>query len=107
MKVLRNDTVEVIAGKDRGKRGRVRTVLPKENRVVVENINIYKRHLKRGRARQTGIVEFEAPLQVSNVMVVCPNCDRPTRVGYDSQEDGTKVRVCKHCDGVIERRVLA
>lgn len=107
MKVLRNDTVEVIAGKDRGKRGRVRTVLPKENRVVVENINIYKRHLKRGRARQTGIVEFEAPLQASNVMVVCPNCDRPTRVGYDNQEDGTKVRVCKHCDGVIERRVLA
>ena len=106
MKVLRNDTVEVIAGKDKGKRGRVRSVLPKENRVVVENINVYKRHIKRGRARQTGIIEFEAPLQASNVMVVCTNCDMPTRVGYDFQEDGTKVRVCKHCDGVIERRVL-
>jgi large subunit ribosomal protein L24 len=107
VKVLRNDTVEVITGKDKGKRGRVRTVLPKENRVVVENINVYKRHVKRGRARQTGIIQFEAPLQASNVMVVCPNCDRPTRVGYDLQEDGTKVRVCKHCDQVIERRVLS
>ena len=107
MKVLRNDTVEVITGKDKGKRGRVRAVLPKENRVVVENINVYKRHVKRGRARQTGIIQFEAPLQASNVMVVCPNCDRPTRVGYDLQEDGTKVRVCKHCDQVIERRVLS
>jgi len=106
VKVLRNDTIQVIAGKDKGKRGTVRTVLPKENKVVVENINVYKRHLKRGRARQTGIVEFEAPLQASNVMVVCPNCDTPTRVGYDVQEDGVKVRICKHCDQIIPRRVI-
>lgn len=106
MKVLRNDTIEVITGKDKGKRGRVRTVLPKENRVVVESINIYKRHVRRGRARQTGIIEFEAPLNASNVMVVCTNCDRPTRIGYDAQEDGAKVRVCKHCDQIIERKVI-
>lgn len=106
MKVLRNDTVEVITGKDRGKRGRVRAVLPKENRVVIEGLNVYKRHLKRGRARQTGIIEFEAPIQASNVMVVCTNCDQPTRVGYDFQDDGAKIRICKHCDQAIERRVI-
>jgi large subunit ribosomal protein L24 len=106
VKVLRNDTVLVLTGKDKGKRGRVRTVLPKEGRVIVENINVYKRHIKRGRARQTGIIEFEAPIQSSNVMVVCPACDQPTRIGYEIQEDKTKVRVCKRCDQVIERRVI-
>ena len=106
MKVLRNDTVEVIAGKDRGKRGKVRTVLPKENKVVVENVNVYKRHIKRGRARQAGIIEFEAPLSAANVMVVCTNCDLPTRVGYDETEDGEKLRVCKHCGQAIARQVL-
>jgi large subunit ribosomal protein L24 len=106
MKVLRNDTVQIIAGKDRGKRGRVRTVLPAKNKVVVENINVYKRHIKRGRARQTGIIEFEAPLQVSNVMVVCESCDKPTRVGHEFLEDGQKVRVCKKCQAVIERKIV-
>lgn len=106
MKVLRNDTVEIMTGKDSGKRGRVRAVLPKENRVVVESLNLYKRHLKRGRARQTGIIEFEAPIQASNVMVVCTNCDKPTRIGYDFQEDGTKIRICKHCDQAIQRQVI-
>jgi large subunit ribosomal protein L24 len=106
VKVLRNDTVEVIAGKDRGKRGKVRTVLPKENRVVVENINVYKRHLRRGRARQAGIVEFEAPLQASNVMVVCPSCDKPTRVGYEITEDDNKVRICKQCNAELPRLVI-
>jgi large subunit ribosomal protein L24 len=104
VKILRNDEVEVIAGKDKGKRGRVRTVLPEAGRVIVESINVYKRHVKRGRARQTGIIEFEAPIQASNVMVVCPNCGLPTRVGYDFHEDGSKVRVCKQCDQEIERR---
>lgn len=106
MKVLRNDTVEVIAGKDRGKRGAVRAVLPKENRIVVENVNIYKRHLRRGRARQAGIVEFEAPLQVSNVMVICPTCDRGVRIGYEFTEDNVKIRVCKRCGTEIPRRVI-
>jgi large subunit ribosomal protein L24 len=105
VKVLRNDTVVIVTGKDRGKRGRVRAVLPKENRVIVEGLNIYKRHLKRGRARQTGIIEFEAPIQASNVMVVCTNCDQPTRVGYDFQDDGTKIRICKQCDQAIGRQV--
>jgi large subunit ribosomal protein L24 len=106
VKVLRNDTVQVITGKDRGKRGTVRQVLPKEGRVVVENINVYKRHLKRGRARQTGIIEFEAPLQASNVMVVCPSCDKPTRVGYEFTEDNKKVRVCKKCGAELPRHVI-
>jgi large subunit ribosomal protein L24 len=106
VKVLRNDTVEVIAGKDKGKRGKVRTVLPKAGRLVVENINVYKRHVKRGRARQTGIIEFEAPLQASNVMVVCPSCDKPTRVGYEFNEDETKVRVCKKCGAELPRLVI-
>jgi len=105
VKIIRNDTVEVIAGKDKGKRGAVRQVLPKDGRVVVEGINVYKRHMKRGRARQTGIIEFEAPLQASNVMVVCPSCDQPTRVGYEMTEDDKKVRVCRKCDAELPRNV--
>lgn len=107
MKILRNDEVLVLTGKDKGKRGRVRLVMPKDGRVVVENVNIHKRHLKRGRARQTGIIEFEAPLEVSNVMVVCTSCGEPTRIGYEVQESGDKVRVCKRCQQVIERRVMS
>lgn len=98
-RIKREDTVVVIAGKDHGKRGKVHRVLPKEDRVLVAGINLIKRHTKaRAGTRQAGIIEREAPLHISNVMLVCTKCNRPTRVGYRERSDGTKVRYCKHCN---------
>jgi large subunit ribosomal protein L24 len=102
-KVRKNDTVEVLAGRERGRRGKITRVLPKEQRVVVEGVNIRKRHTKpRRQGEQAGIVEFPAPLHISNVAVVCTKCGRSTRVGWRTLADGTKVRFCKRCDEVIE-----
>jgi large subunit ribosomal protein L24 len=105
-RVKKGDTVEVIAGKDLGERGEVVSVLLKQDRVVVNGVNINKKHEKAkqvgGRQIPAQIVDFEAPLHLSNVMVVCPNCDKATRVGYRFLEDGHKVRFCKKCDGNID-----
>jgi large subunit ribosomal protein L24 len=105
-RIKKGDTVEVIAGKDLGERGEVIDVMPKQDRVVVSNINRMKRHRK---ARQIGnqqipaqIMEFDAPLHLSNVMLVCPNCDEKTRVGYRTKDNGFKVRFCKKCQSDIE-----
>lgn len=103
MKIRRNDTVVVITGKDRGKRGKVHRVYPKNNRVLVERVNIIKQHMKpRGTVRQAGIIEREAPIHTSNLMLVCTRCDQPTRVGFRFLGDKTKVRVCKRCGEVID-----
>ena len=103
MQVRRNDTVLVIAGKDRGKKGKVRQALPKESRVVIEGVNVVKRHMRaRGATRQAGIIEREAPIHVSNVMLLCTKCNRPTRIGFRFLEDGSKVRICRRCKEVIE-----
>lgn len=103
MKIRKDDTVLVIAGKDKGKKGKVRQSLPKESRVVVEGVNVVKRHMRpRGTARQAGIIEREAPLQVSNVMLLCTKCNRPTRIGFRFLEGGTKVRICRRCGEVID-----
>lgn len=98
-RVRKGDTVEVIAGDERGNRGVVHAVLPKEGRVVIEGINIIKKHQRpTGRVRtQTGIIEREGPLHLSNVRPVCPKCDRGVRVGYRRLEDGSMVRYCKRC----------
>jgi len=101
--VRKNDLIEVIAGKDRGKRGRVVRIIPKTQRVLVERINIVKRHTRPGRiSQQGGILEREAPISIANVMLVCPKCDRPTRYGKAILADGKKVRVCKKCGEVID-----
>lgn len=105
-KIKKNDTVEIIAGKDKTVRGQVIQVLPKDKRIIVSGANIVKKHEK---ARQAGtrqipaqIVEAENPLNISNVMLVCPSCDKPTRVGFRVRDDGYKVRVCKKCNAEIE-----
>ena len=99
--VKRDDTVMVIAGKDKGKTGKIRRAYPKESRVIVEGVNITKRHLKaRPGVTQSGIIEREAPIHASNVMLVCGNCKRPTRVGHKFLDDGTKARICKRCGAV-------
>jgi large subunit ribosomal protein L24 len=103
MKIRKNDTVLVTAGKDKGKRGKVRFAHPKKNRVVVEGINFIKKHSRaRGQARQAGIIDLEAPIDVSNVVLLCQKCNRPTRVGFTSLEDGRKVRICRKCKEVID-----
>lgn len=102
MKIKRDDNVLVIAGKDRGKTGKVHQVMPDKRKVIVAGVNLIKRHTKpRGAARQAGIVEREAPLDVAKVMLLCTRCNKPTRVGYRILEDGSKVRVCRVCDEVI------
>jgi large subunit ribosomal protein L24 len=105
-RIKRGDTIEVIAGKDKGIRGDVLRVMPKVNRVVVERVNIARKHqrpVQAGRQQvQPGIIEFEAPIHASNVMLVCPQCDKPTRVGFRYEEDGTKLRVCRKCGKDID-----
>jgi large subunit ribosomal protein L24 len=103
MKIRRDDTVVIIAGKDRGKKGKVRRAFPDENRVIVEGFNMIKRHSRARRAaRQAGIIELEAPLHVSNVMLVCEKCGKPARVGFRFLDDGKKVRICNSCREVID-----
>ena len=102
-KVRKGDTVYILAGKDKDKQGKVSRVLPLKQRVVVDGLNIRKRHVKaRKPGEQAGIVEFPAPMHVSNVAVVCAKCSRHTRVGFRFLADGAKVRFCKRCDEVIE-----
>jgi large subunit ribosomal protein L24 len=105
-RIKKGDTVEVIAGKDKGVRGAVLRVIPKENRVVVERVNVVKKHqspVRAGRGQvQPGIIEFEAPIHLSNVMLVCTQCNERTRVGYRVTEDGMKVRVCRKCGADID-----
>jgi large subunit ribosomal protein L24 len=103
MKIRKNDNVLVIAGKDRGKKGKVRFAYPKKNRVVVEGVNFIKKHSRaRQQARQAGIIDLEAPLDVSNVMLLCQKCNHPTRIGFTFLEDGRKVRICRACNEVID-----
>ncbi len=102
-KIRKGDEVLVITGKDKGKRGKVLRVIRKENRVVVEGVNIIKKHVKpRGMGQPGGIIQQEAPIHISNVMLICTKCGRPTRVGFRILEDKTKVRICKKCKEVID-----
>jgi large subunit ribosomal protein L24 len=107
-RIKKGDTVEVISGVGRviGLRGVVQRVLPKKGRVVVSGVNIVKKHqrpVRAGRSEvQAGVIEFEAPIDISNVMLVCSHCDERTRVGFAYQEDGDKVRVCKACGEIID-----
>jgi large subunit ribosomal protein L24 len=103
MKIRKNDTVVVMVGKDRGKKGKVRLAYPKDERLLVEGINFVKKHARpTGQARQAGIIEREAPISVSNVRLVCSRCNRPSRVGFRHLEDGRKVRICRSCREVID-----
>ena len=101
-KVWKNDTVIVVAGRERGKTGKVLRVLPTRGRVIVERLNMVKRHTKpRGAASPGGIVEREAPLDISNVMVMCDRCNAPVRAGFKLAADKTRSRVCRRCGDVL------
>jgi large subunit ribosomal protein L24 len=107
VKIRKDDTVEVISGReaDKGKRGKVIKVLPDEGKVVIAGINLRKKHQKQvqaqGRTLKPGIIEFEAPIAIGNVMLVCPKCDNAVRVGVQ-REDNESQRICKNCGAVID-----
>lgn len=102
--VRKGDRVEIIAGKDKGKKGKVLFALPEEERVVVEGVAMIKRHMRpTQKVPQGGIQEREAPVHVSNVQVICPSCGQPTRIGHRTAESGKKVRVCRKCAGDIDK----
>lgn len=103
MRIRKDDTVLVIAGKDRGKTGKVRRSFPERGRVTVEGVNIVKRHMKpRGNVRQAGIIEREQPIPVSKVMLICGKCKHPIRVGHRVLESGGRARVCHRCGEVVD-----
>lgn len=101
--IKKNDTILIISGDEKNKRGRVLDVSPKKGKILVEKINIIKRHMKPSKKHtQGGIIEKEAPLHRSNMMLVCPKCNKATRIGYKILESGAKVRVCKKCREVLD-----
>jgi large subunit ribosomal protein L24 len=101
-RLQKDDTIVVIAGRERGKQGKVLRVLPAKGRVVVEQINVVKRHQKaRSQQQQGGIIEKEAWLDVSNVMPLCGRCGKPSRIGHRKLEDGRSVRVCRRCNETL------
>jgi large subunit ribosomal protein L24 len=103
MKIRKEDNVLVIAGKDKGKKGKVRFAYPKQNRVLIEGVNMIKTHSRaRQQVRQAGLIEREAPIDTSNVMLVCTRCNKPVRVGFKILDDGRKVRICRSCKEAID-----
>jgi len=103
-KIKKGDKVGIIAGKERGKEGKVLHLFPKEGRVLVQGLNFIKRHTKpRGEGKPSGIIEREGPLAISNVILLCPRCNQPTRIGYKVVEKGKKLRVCKKCGETIDK----
>jgi large subunit ribosomal protein L24 len=103
MKIKKNDQVLVIAGKDKGKKGKVRFAYPREDKIIVEGVNFIKKHARaKGDARQAGIIEREAPLDISDVMLLCAKCNKPSRIGSRTLDDGKKVRFCRACQEVVD-----
>ena len=97
-KIKKNDIVTVIAGKDKGKKGKVIAVLPKANKAIVEGINFAKKHMRKTQENQKGgVVQKEMPLHLSNLKLICKRCNKPVRVGFSFLKDGSKIRTCKSC----------
>jgi len=102
--IKKNDMVKIITGKEKGKSGKVLRLIPEKQQVVVERVNFVKRHARPSqKMRQGGIVEKEAPLAISNLMIVCPKCSKTLRVGKKALEDGTKVRICNKCGEILDK----
>jgi len=102
MHVKSGDEVIVISGRNKGQKGRIKIALPQKDRVVIENVNIVKKHVKQMGNRQGGILEVEAALHVSNVMLVCPSCGKASRTGHRINDAGKKVRFCKACNANVD-----
>ena len=103
MEIRKNDSVMVIAGKERGKTGKVLRVIPKKDAVIIERVNLVKRHTKpRGPQQPGGIVEKEAHIRTSNIMIMCDKCNAPVRVGRKILSDGQRIRVCRRCGEALD-----
>jgi large subunit ribosomal protein L24 len=102
-RVKKGDTVQVLAGKNKGKQGQVMRILTKKGRVLVERVNMIKKHQKPTQNSQGGIIEKEASINASNVAPVCPKCKKGVRIGFKLHDDGTKVRVCKKCGEELDK----
>ena len=102
--VKKDDMVKIIAGKEKGKTGKVLRVFPAKGRVVVENLNVVKRHTRPTQVNpEGGIVEKSAPMSISNVMLICSSCSEPVRTGVKVLEDGSKARYCKKCNEIVDK----
>lgn len=106
MRIKKNDTVLVISGKDKGKKGKVIRTLRSDNRVVVEKANIVKKHIKKTRERAGERIEFESPMHASNVQVICPSCNKLTRIKMQVSKSGKKIRTCKKCEASVEQKFV-
>jgi len=103
LSVKKNDTVLVIAGREKGKKGRVLSVYPSKGKLLIEKINMIRKHMKPTRKyAQGGIIEKEAPLHISNIMLICPKCNKPTRISNTHLQEGRRVRMCKKCREVMD-----
>jgi large subunit ribosomal protein L24 len=103
MQIKKNDMVMVVTGKEKGKKGRVIAVYPSTNRLLIEKLNMIKRHTRPNQQmKQGGIVEKESPIAVSNAKLICPKCDKPSAVVRQAQGDGTRARVCRSCNATID-----
>jgi large subunit ribosomal protein L24 len=105
IRLRKNDTVQVITGRDAGKQGKILKVFPEKTRVIVQGVGFIKKHTRPNPQRNIkgGIAEREAPIHVSNVMIVCGECGKRTRIGSRTLADGTKVRICRKCDGALDK----
>jgi large subunit ribosomal protein L24 len=101
MKIIKGDQVTILLGKDKGRSGEIIRSLPKKQQVVVKGLNLFKKHLKSQGNQKGGIIEKERPLDVSKVILVCPNCHKTTRVAYKVDKAGDKSRVCRRCHQII------
>ncbi len=105
-RIRSGDTVEIISGREKGAQGEVMRVLPRKHKIVVQGVNVRKKHQRQvqagGRTMSPGIIQFEAPVDISNVMLVCPKCGELTRVGFLRDEEGERQRVCKKCESVVD-----
>jgi len=103
MKIKKNDIIKVLIGKDKGKTGKVLKALPRQNKVIIEGINLLVKHVRPKKEREKGqTVRFPAPMDVSKVMLVCPHCNKPVRVGYKVLKNKKKIRYCRKCHQVID-----
>ena len=103
MKIKKNDNIMVITGKDKGKTGVVEHSFPVEGRIIVKGINLAKKHVKKSKKNPSGgIMDINLKLNVSNAMIVCPSCGKPTKIGYKSIDNNKKIRICKKCNQSVE-----
>ena len=105
MKIIKGDQVKILIGKDKGRMGQVLTCFPKKRKLIVKGLNIFKKHVKSSQNQPGGIIEKESALFVSKVILICPNCQKPARVGYQIDKSGQKYRICKKCHTVINTKI--